>query len=72
MEEIEAFQSSPSLKKQPRVKLLEAFTFVCNALYVKVFSVHSKHCRNPFGNTQHVILYVGVKQVEVPSGVLGI
>ena len=69
MEEIEAFQSSP--KKQPRVKLLEGVVhFRLQRPLCQGSPVHSKHCRNPFGNTQHVILYDGVKQVEVaPSGI---
>ena len=64
MEEIEAFQSSP--KKQPRVKLLlEGVHFCLQRPLCQGSAVHSKHCRNPFGNTQHVILYDGsVKQLE--------
>ena len=54
--------SSQVRRNNLELNSLKAFTFVRNACQGS--AVHSKHCRNPFGNTQHVILYDGVKQVE--------
>ena len=52
MEESEAFQSRTNLELNSYLKLLtflSATPFLCQG-----GAVHSKHCRNPFGNTQHM------------------
>ena len=52
MEESEAFQSRTNLELNSYLKLLtflSATPFLCQG-----GALHSKHCRNPFGNTQHM------------------